>query len=257
MTDQKYSVIDDRWSALSQWGKDVSRIHSLKGGVVSEGKINDVWSVRIDGKLAVARLGNRSDADLDWETKLLHYLDQQGLVVPTPIPTTDGRLFVDGLVVMKYLEGETPKTKSDFQLVAKTLKLLHQLTKDWPQRPGWRSLLDLLHNNTGTKINLNAMPPEGVARCRAAWAKLVGHQTCVIHGDTNPRNILIKNNKVALIDWDESHVDVPELDLGKLPHNAANLEEGAYYIAQQASAAWDAAVCWDDEYAVKRLSEVQ
>ena len=59
-------------------------------------------------------------------------------------------------------------------------------------------------------------------------------------------------DRVALIDWDESHVDVPDLDL-VLPHNAAGLDDGAHDIAAQASAAWEAAVCWDDEYAVKRL----
>jgi hypothetical protein len=62
--------------------------------------------------------------------------------------------------------------------------------------------------------------------------------------------------RVALIDWDESHVDVPDLDLA-LPHNAAGLDDGAHDIAAQASAAWEAAVCWDDEYAVKRLGEVR
>jgi hypothetical protein len=58
--------------------------------------------------------------------------------------------------------------------------------------------------------------------------------------------------RVALIDWDEAHVDVPDLDLA-LPHNAAGLDEGAYDVAAQASAAWEAAVCWDDEHAVRRL----
>lgn len=28
--------------------------------------------------------------------------------------------------------------------------------------------------------------PEGVARCRAAWARLIGRQTRVVHGDLNP-----------------------------------------------------------------------
>jgi hypothetical protein len=42
-----------------------------------------------------------------------------------------------------------------------------------------------------------------------------------------------------------------------LPHNAADLGKGAYDVAAQASAAWEAAVCWDDEYAVKRLTEVR
>ncbi|HHT0591776.1 TPA: phosphotransferase [Legionella anisa] len=124
------------------------------------------------------------------------------------------------------------------------------MTQGWPQRPGW------LSSDTGTRINLNAMPPEGVARCRAAWSRLAGQQTCVVHGDPNPSNILIKENRVALIDWDESHTDVPELDL-VLPYNAADLDISTHDIASQASAAWEAAVCWDDELSVKRLAEVR
>ena len=54
--------------------------------------------MRIDGHLAVGRLGARSDADLAWETELIQHLDREGLTVPVPIPTTDGRLFVDGRV---------------------------------------------------------------------------------------------------------------------------------------------------------------
>ena len=62
----------------------------------------------MDGRLAVGRLGARGDADLAWETALLQHLDREGLTVPVPIPTTDGRLFADGLVVMTYLEGGRP-----------------------------------------------------------------------------------------------------------------------------------------------------
>ena len=125
------------------------------------------------------------------------------------------------------------------------------------QRPGWRSSTDLLHADTGTKIDLSVMPLEGVARCRAAWARLIGRQTCVVHGNpNNPGNVRITSNRVALIDWDESHVDVPDLDL-VLPYNAAGLDGDALEIAGQASAAWEAAVCWEDEYAIRRLSEVR
>jgi hypothetical protein len=42
-----------------------------------------------------------------------------------------------------------------------------------------------------------------------------------------------------------------------LPHNAAGLDDAAHDIAGQASAAWEAAVCWNDDYAVKRLAEVR
>lgn len=238
-----------RWETLELW--DATRIEPLSGGVA-----NDVWSVRVDGALAVARLGSRSDADLAWEAGLLRHLDRHGLTVPVPIPTRDGRLFAHGLMVMRYVEGSAPETEADWRRVAETLRHLHRLTLGWPQRPGWRSSTDLLSTTTGTKIDLAAMPPEGVARCRAAWARLAGCQTAVVHGDPNPRNIRITAERVALIDWDESHADVPDLDLA-LPHNAAGLEAAAYDIAAQASAAWEAAVCWDDDYSKRRLAEVR
>ncbi|HMO55755.1 MAG TPA: phosphotransferase [Roseiflexaceae bacterium] len=239
------------WETLDLWGDDVTRIERLAGGVA-----NDVWSVHLNGQIAVARRGVRSDADLAWEAELLVRLDREGLTVPVPIATTDGRLFADGVVVMTYIEGAAPETAADWRRVADTLRQLHRLTREWPQRPGWRSSTDLLHADTGTKIDLGAMPPEGVARCRAAWKRLVGRQTCVVHGDPNPRNIRLTADRVALIDWDEAHVDVPDLDL-VLPYNAAGLDAEAHDIAAQASAAWEAAVCWDDEYSVKRLAEVR
>ena len=52
------------WEALGQWGDDVVRIEPLAGGVA-----NDVWTVRVNGRRAVCRLGARSDADLAWETE--------------------------------------------------------------------------------------------------------------------------------------------------------------------------------------------
>jgi len=61
-----------------------------------------------------------------------------------------------------------------------------------------------------------------------------------VHGDpNNPGNVRMTADQVALIDWDESHVDVPDLDL-VLPDNAASLDDndGPYDIAAQASAAW-------------------
>ena len=156
--------------------------------------------------------------------------------MPVPIPTTDGRYFADGLVVMTYVEGRSPETEADWRRVADVLRQLHRLTRGWPQRPGWRSSTDLLHTETGTKIDLGAMPDEAVVRCRAAWARLLGREQCVVHGDSNPGNIRITADRVALIDWDEAHVDVPDLDLA-LPHNAAALDEDTHDLAGQARAA--------------------
>jgi len=64
--------------------------------------------VRVNGHLAVGRLGIRTDGDLAWEAQLLQDLDREGVAVPVPIPTLDGRLFADGLVVMTYLVVSCP-----------------------------------------------------------------------------------------------------------------------------------------------------
>ncbi|MEZ5273835.1 MAG: phosphotransferase [Ilumatobacteraceae bacterium] len=77
-----------------------------------------------------------------------------------------------------------------------------------------------------------------------------------MHGDTNPGNIRITADRVGLIDWDEAHVDAPELDL-VLPHNAAGLADDELDIATQASAAWEAAVCWDDDHSRQQLAQVR
>lgn len=240
------------WEALKLWGEDATRIERLAGGVA-----NDVWSVSISGNLAVGRLGTRDDADLAWEASLLLHLDGAGLAVPVPIPAIDGRLFAGGLMLMRYVEGVPPETEADWRRVSETLRELHLSTEGWPQRPGWRSSTDLLSADSGTRINLAAMPQEGVARCRSAWSRLAGRPTCVVHGNpNNPGNIRITASRVALIDWDESHVDVPDLDLA-LPYNAGDLDPLALDIASQASAAWEAAICWDDDYAVRRLADVR
>jgi Ser/Thr protein kinase RdoA (MazF antagonist) len=240
------------WETLGRWGEDAVRVERLAGGVA-----NDVWSVRVGGQLAVARLGKRSDADLAWEAELLQHLDRNGMMVPVPIPTIDGRNFADGLTVMRYMEGGPPETAADWRRVADTVRELHRLTAGWPQRPGWRSSTDLLVADTGTRIDLNRMPPEAVVRCRAAWARLAGRKTCAVHGNPNsPANVRMTRDRVALIDWDEAHADVPDLDV-VLPYNGAGLEGVERDVAEQASAAWEAAICWDDDYSRKRLAEVR
>src|SRR6202000_2987307 len=108
------------WEALAKWGEDAARIEPLAGGVA-----NDVWSVRVRGRLAVGRPGVRSNADLAWEAELLQQpLDREGLTVPVPIPTTDGRLFADGLVVMTYVEGGPPETEAHAGGAGNTLRRL-------------------------------------------------------------------------------------------------------------------------------------
>jgi hypothetical protein len=148
--------------------------------------------------------------------------------VPVPIPTTDGRLFADGVVVMSYVEGGPPETEADWRRVADTLRPLHRLTQagrsvpagdrrptSCTPRPGRRSTLG--------RCRLRALPD---AEQRGRGSSGVGRASSMATPN-NPGNVRMTADRVALIDWDEWHVDVPELDL-VLPHNAAGLDDDAF-----------------------------
>jgi hypothetical protein len=68
----------------------------------------------------------------------------------------------------------------------------------------------------------------------AAVCNLVfdGSRGAPSQSDVSPRR-RHRLNRVALVDWDELHVDVPELDL-VLPNNAASLDNETHDIAAQA-----------------------
>jgi thiamine kinase-like enzyme len=102
------------------------------------------------------------------------------------------------------------------------------------------------------------MPNEAVERCRAAWARLRGRDTSLIHGDPGKDNILATAEGVVLVDWDESRVDVALLDLAALPEGVSPLDDEERWVATQAASAWEAAVSWrvEPDYARKRLAEV-
>ena len=159
---------------------------------------------------------------------------------------------------MEFIDGRPPESEGDWRRVADYLHRLHDATAHWPQRPGWSSSVDLLTRDTGTSVDLTALPDDGVARCRAAWAPFADAAQVVVHGDPNADNIRIHDNgRIALIDWDESRVDVPVLDL-VLPFNAAGLARDELRRAKRACSAWEAAVCWEVEpdYARRRLEEL-
>lgn len=205
------------WEMLKEWGAEIVRVDPLAGGAPK-----DVQTAYFDERNAVARLRSRSDADLLWETDLLRYLARNGFAVPIPIPTPEGRAFVRGLTLMPFVEGDPTATAVDCHRLADVLRRLHAVTRNWPQRPSWRSSLDLLSEDKGTKIDLTAMPREGVARCRAAWARAAGRETSIVHGDPNAGKIRMTGGRITLIDWDAARVDVPDLDL-VLPHGAGGL----------------------------------
>jgi hypothetical protein len=242
------------WDALAAWG-DVEILRRFDGGIV-----NDVRLVNLDGTLAVARLGKRSEAALDWERNLLAHLATNGLGVPRWIPTTDGRFHVDGLIVMNYVEGHEPANEADWNAVALYLSRIHHLTQNWHQRPGYVASTDLVRRAEPAEVvDITSMPAHVVDLCRQAWRRIEEMPQSAVHGDVNANNVSITKAGVVLLDWDESRVDVSAMDFGRLPAGTAvPLDDATTWSAQQADAAWDAASCWnlDRRLALQHLAKV-
>jgi Ser/Thr protein kinase RdoA (MazF antagonist) len=223
------------------------------------GQRNDVREVWLDGVRYAGKLARRDAASLDWELSLLGHLRRAGLRVPVPQPALDGRRRVGRLVVASWLEGEPPASATDWALVAGELSRLHALTRAWPQRPDFRSSLDLLREDVGGDIRLDHMPADAVALCRDAWHCLADQPLSVVHGDPSANNIRLLSGRVGFLDWDEARVDLSLLDLGALPYETAlALEPVLLSSAHRAALAWETACSWlvEPAYAQRRLKEL-
>jgi Ser/Thr protein kinase RdoA (MazF antagonist) len=150
-----------------------------------------------------------------------------------------------GTVVFGWLDGDPPRDEADWRRVAAELVRLHDLTRGHRQRPGFRSTRDLLVADRGGDVDLTLMPPRAVAACRAAWAALPELPPAVVHGDPGPGNIRIQDNTVGFLDWDESRVDNPAIDLAELPVRVLPRDIDA--AAKLAAEAWEAANGWQAE----------
>lgn len=234
-------------AVLAAWGQ-LQVIGPLGGG-----HRNQVLELRRGRERLAARRSRRSPASLDWEIGLLDHLARHGLRVPAAVPARDGRRHVNGVIVQTWLDG-TPPGPADWPAVAATVRRLHELTAQWPQRPGFASTQDLLTAGRGGDVDLPAMPAQAVAACRRAWAALAGTAQAVVHGDLAPANIRISGAGPGLLDWDEARVDCTDLDLADVP--GSGLPPARLAAARSAVTAWEAANGWTTEpdYAQRQLA---
>lgn len=233
---------------LSPWGP-VTVVRRLGGG-----HRNEVLELRRGDERLVARSSRRSVAALAWELDLLEFLAGHGFAVPAVVPARSGARYVDGVVVQRWLPGRAP-AGADWRMVSAELARLHSLTAGYPQRPGFRSTVDLLIDTRGGDVDLTAMPGDAVAACRRAWAALSGPLS-VVHGDPGAANVRVTGDGVGFLDWDEARVDHPDLDLADLPGEVLPGARGR--DARAAVHAWEAAAGWrlEPEYARRRLAEL-
>jgi Ser/Thr protein kinase RdoA (MazF antagonist) len=234
------------------WGDDARLIERLAGG-----SRNEVWAIQLGGEKYTLRRSIRPPDALAWELDLIEYLASAGFGVPAVHQTLNGERTSGGWFVLSWIAGRRPTAEVEWRTVIEELQRLHDVTRQWVQRPSFASSRQLLAQPSGGDIDLNAMPPDVVDSCRAAWRELGDAPTSVIHGD--PRgNVLVTRDGVAFIDWDEARVDASVFDLADLPV-APDVPEHTLQAARRAASAWEAAVFWctDPEYARRRFATVR
>jgi Ser/Thr protein kinase RdoA (MazF antagonist) len=239
-------------SSIAPWA-GVELRDPLTGGARNQIVLAERGSERL-----VARHSERSVSALEWELDLLDFLDARGIEVPRLVPTDDGRRHVDGVVIYRFIDGRPPQDRAEWRRAVAVLTAVHDMTAGWPQRPEFASSRQLLTTDRGGDVRLDAMPPEAAEAVRAAWRPVITRAECVNHGDVGAGNILVTDAGIALLDWDESRVDVPWFDFAFLPADVEADVPIDVETLRTAGVAWEAATGWmaEPDYAAKRLAEL-
>jgi Ser/Thr protein kinase RdoA (MazF antagonist) len=209
-----------------------------------------------DTPVAVRR-SRRSPTSLQWELELLVELTRRGFHIAEPIATSDGSMTHDGIVVQRWVSGRQPSSDADWTLVAAELVRLHDDCRDIEQRPGCCFVTELFTHRRSVDADLDAVPSDTAMLLSDVFAEFVDVPISLIHGDPDASNIRIDDHeRVWLLDWDESRIDLIWHDLSNL--GIPVLKPADHQRAQRLSNAWEALNAWTTEpdYAQSRLARL-
>lgn len=171
---------------------------------------------------------------MDWLVPVHDKARAAGFMVPDMIRATTGDFISQGWVLEPFVNGR-PALAHDVAGLHDQIAAFHRKGPSVPQRPGFQSVRALLAGARGCDIDLTALPPIVLAKCRDAWTNLSGDET-IIHADITPNNVIMTQSAPALIDWDEARVDLPMFDLPPVDD-----------ISRNARMAWEIACSWTIE----------
>ncbi len=215
---------------ISLWG--VSAALELLSG----GHRNQVWRTRGLPQDVVFKSTTRSEQALDWLSPVQDVARRCGFVVPQMLRSANGRLSEAGWTCETFVVGEMIP-RAGLAEIAASLSDFHTETCGWEQRPDFLSSIALISQDCGGDVDLTQMPTDVVALCRSAWLQLPEAPVCVVHGDLAPGNVLrCRDGRVALLDWDESRVDLPLFDTA--PHIPRSRVERRAHLAWEVACGW-------------------
>lgn len=214
--------------------------------------MNDVYLIRTGGPQYASRVwrtGFRSEADVDYETQFLTFLDAAGVPVPAPIPTKDGPLYIpldapEGrrhLSLFRWAAG-APFAENPNPAMAKRLGAmfgrLHLTAKDFAPkkirkidsgrqlRLGLPALQRMVAHRDGDGT-WYAKAVDAIASALEALPEAVAPQG-PSHGDFHIYNAFIDNDDIVLLDFDNCGVDHWAAELNSFiwaNHYIGNIDE--------------------------------
>jgi len=211
-----------------------------------------------DGQRVAVRRSRRSADSLRWELDLLASIADLGLHIAEIVPTINGEPHANGVVVQRWIDGRQPAAKREWQLVAEQLRRLHEATADRDQRPNCCIVTELRQHQRSVDADISLLPDAERELILEIFDRFVDTPIAVIHGDPGASNIRIDDeDRVWLLDWDESRVDLCWLDLANLGLHV--LDDDTHHQATILAHAWEAINAWTAEptYARRRLAELE
>lgn len=201
-----------------------SQILNITGAIfekvkMQEGLCNEVFFLRAEkGKfiLKIAKDKARK-LELDKEYNIINNLKN---LVDLPRIYLYQKNEKNSLFIMEFVEGEKPTLFSDniLKKMATTLKKVHQIHSTKNQ-VNFNNLIKLAEQNMNeNKLDLDEFVKDGKTYEPADILQYLKDNQpianeCLVHGDYRPKNLLLQNDKIYVLDWGLSFVGDPYYDL--------------------------------------------
>lgn len=232
-------------AALSCWDLDRPEVSLVKY------RENAVFAVRTaDGgrwALRIHRPGYRSEPQIRSEFDWIRRLDADGIAVPQPLSTRDGRLVVKQsspgvpesrlCTLIAWVDGASAGTletgvggadadvRATYREVGALAARIEAHGEAWERpadftRPAW-GIDELVgdHPTLGRFEDLDCIDTQQLAACVRARSRIrerlatLGPPRTLVHGDLLPDNLLVDGEKVRVIDFDDCGWSWPGLEM--------------------------------------------
>jgi len=192
--------------------------------------------------LRVHRNGYRTDAQIESEIHWMGMLADNGLHVPTPIPSTEGKFLQHcagaNVSVMSWVDGvpmsQQENTASTYERLGETLARMHELADAWTvpdsfDRPHWDLLSDTptwgrYWENPGLTETQKNLFVDFHENAKIQLSDSQADAFGLIHADLVPDNVLQSEQGLQIIDFDDGGFGHRLFDIATVTHRSRRLD---------------------------------